>query len=164
VNTHEINACSGDRSRDGKWLYFERDGQVWKVPTGKGSPVQVTSKGGRTPMESPDGRSLYYAKGVGIDFSALWRVALPAGKETQVLESVYGDRVALTHRGIYFIPTPEHASIQFLNFATGKIEQVISLASRPANGFSVSPDERWLLYASYDLLLIHDLMLVENFR
>ena len=164
VNTNGMNTCPGDRSRDGKWLYFERDGQVWKVPTGKGSPVQVTFKGGSRPMESPDGRFLYYAKQVGNGFSALWRVPLPAGKETQVLESVYADNVALTHRGIYFIPTPEHASVQFLNFATGKIEQIISLANRPAVGFSISPDERWLLYTTYDLLLIHDLMLVENFH
>jgi Tol biopolymer transport system component len=164
VTTDGMNICAGDRSRDGRWLYFERDGQVWKVPTGKGSPVQVTFKGGHRPMESPDGRFLYYAKEAGGDFSTLWRVPLPAGKETQVLESVYIDNVALTNQGIYFIPTPEHPSVQFLNFATGKIELISSFADRPSSGFSISADGRWLLYSSYNSILMHDLMLVENFR
>jgi Tol biopolymer transport system component len=164
VNTNGINTCPGAWSRDGKWMYFDRDGQVWKMPVGKGTPVQVTSGGGEGASESPDGRFVYYFKTIGDEMYSLWRVPVPAGKETQVLESVCAHNMALTNRGIYFIASPEHPSVQFLNFATGKVERIASLAHQPAWGFSVSLDGRWLLYTEYESMLIHDLMLVENFR
>jgi Tol biopolymer transport system component len=52
-------------SRDGLWIYFHsnRGGgafQVWKVPVGGGSPVQVTKGTGLYGVESADGRSIYY--------------------------------------------------------------------------------------------------------
>jgi Tol biopolymer transport system component len=164
VNTNGINTCPGAWSRDGKWMYFDRDGQVWKMPVGKGIPVQVTSGGGEGARESPDGRFVYYFKTIGDEMYSLWRVPVPAGKETQVLESVCAHNMALTNRGIYFIASPEHPSVQFLNFATGKVERIASLAHEPAWGFSVSLDGRWLVYTEYESILIHDLMLVENFR
>ena len=56
-------------SRDGRWIYFAstRTGrsEVWKVPAAGGQAVQITKRGGFAAFESQDGKSLYYAKGIG---------------------------------------------------------------------------------------------------
>ena len=43
--------------------------------------------------------------------------------------------------GVYFIPQSTTATVQFLNFVTGRI-MIATLAGVPAYGFSVPPDER----------------------
>jgi Tol biopolymer transport system component len=73
---------SGDHpagwSRDGKWMYFsaKRSGQdqLWKMPVNGGSAFQVTKKGAAVPMESPDGRYLYYLKGMSETRSSVWEM------------------------------------------------------------------------------------------
>jgi hypothetical protein len=87
-----------------------------------------------------------------------------SGEERQVLSSVFAVNYDVTRQGIYFIPQPDSSgrySIQFFKFATGKTQQLVGKCVMW--GFSVSPDERWILYPQVD----HegsDLMLVENFR
>jgi Tol biopolymer transport system component/tRNA A-37 threonylcarbamoyl transferase component Bud32 len=74
-------------SNDGKWLYFSsnRSGstQIWKAPSAGGTAQQVTTGGGFAPLESPDGRYLYYAKGRSVP--GLWRLPLDGGPEEAVL-------------------------------------------------------------------------------
>ena len=156
--------CPSGWSGDGKWMYFNQHDQVWKMPVGKGSPIQVTFKGGQGGIESTDGKFLYYSKTIDEETSSLWKVPLSGGKEIQVLDSVYADNVAITDLGIYFIPNRGHRVIEFLDFGKRKIEHIASIAQTPAYGFALSPDKRWLLYTEYESLLVHDLMLVEHFR
>ena len=63
-------------SRDGRWIYFtsNRSGglQVWKMPSSGEPAVQVTRNGGFAALESPDGKFLYYAKGLTVP--GLWRI------------------------------------------------------------------------------------------
>ncbi len=85
--------------------------------------------------------------------------------ENEVLDSVYAFNYAVVKDGIYFIPAARDGrfAIYFLNFSTGRTSQLASIAKQVQYGFSVSPDERWILYPQVD----HqgsDLMLVENFR
>jgi Tol biopolymer transport system component/DNA-binding winged helix-turn-helix (wHTH) protein len=52
-------------SHDGRWIYFSsiRSGrwEIWKMPAEGGEAAQVThSEGSYMPMESPDGKTLYY--------------------------------------------------------------------------------------------------------
>ena len=155
-------------SRDGKWVYFasKRTGQheVWKVSAGGGEAVQVTRNGGGTAFESPDGMSIYYTKG---DYSgSLWKMPVSGGEESQVLSSVDGRAFSLVNDGIYFIPAPGadgKSSIQFLSFATAKVKMVAPISRSPAEGLSVSPDGRSILFSQFDEAG-SDLMLVENFR
>ena len=73
---------------------------------------------------------------------------------------------SLVNEGIYFIPEPGadgKSSIQFLSFATGKVKTVAPMSGPPAEGLSVSPDGRSLLFSQFDEAG-SDLMLVENFR
>jgi hypothetical protein len=145
--------------------------QVWKAPAGGGKFVQVTTNGGTGPLESPDGRYVYYFK-VGL---GLWRIPAEGGDERQVLESLGNwNYFALTGQGIYFIPSSEsplsgmdmrssrESTIEFFSFSNEKIHTVARLEKGPS-GFTVSPDGRELLYAQSDQSGT-DLMLVENFR
>jgi hypothetical protein len=145
---------------------------VWKKPATGGSAVQVTRHGGEKPFESPDGRFLYYAKPTntpcGPDGCAsIWKVPVGGDEEQQIVKSVScgGMNFAIGERGVYFNPDDDPPTVQFLNFATNHIEKIANLGEKgPACGFSLSPDGRWLIYASYERTAGSDLMLVENFR
>jgi hypothetical protein len=135
---------------------------VWKMPAQGGDAVQVTKNGGSIPIESPDGLHTYFLKPE-EPVSSLWRISAD-GVETQVLDSVYAVNYAVVKDGIYFIPGPRERqfAIDFLSFSSGKTSQLASITKPVQWGFSVSPDERWILYTQADHLT-SDLMLVENF-
>jgi Tol biopolymer transport system component len=116
-------------------------------------------------FESPDGKSVYYAKSIGN--TSLWRVPVGGNDERQVLESVRWLGFTVTKRGIYFVPKQHpdgSSSIQFLDFAT-RASSTIAQIEKPFSSFSlaVSPDERYILYTQTDQAG-SDLMLIENFR
>jgi Tol biopolymer transport system component len=166
LTTDSADDDSPTWSRDGKWIYFEskRTGryEVWKVSAGGGEPTQVTRNGGRMPFESPDAKFVYYE-----DWSGSFRkIPGSGGEESQVLPSVVAHDFSVVNEGIYFIPEPgvdRKFSIQFLSFANGKVKTVASMSGRPAEGLSVSPDGRSLLFSRMDEAG-SDLMLVENFH
>jgi len=178
-------------SRDGQWVYFKsaRSGspQIWKSPVNGGDPIQVTRHGAdEWAVESTDGRFLYYLNPSGWPESSLWRIPVQGGQETRVLKSLFCSNFAIADRGIYFMPwgsvpgVPSQpgpnsedlaASVQFLNFSTGRTEQVAKLVRRtavpPADGacgFSLSPDGRYLLYTEFEPTRLPEVMMVENFH
>jgi Tol biopolymer transport system component len=68
MTTHPANDGNPSWSRDGRWIFFDsaRTGQqqVFKMPANGGEAIQVTRDGGWAPLESPDGKFLYYTKGL----------------------------------------------------------------------------------------------------
>jgi Tol biopolymer transport system component len=169
LTTDPANDGDPSWSHDGRWIYFDSnrtgEAQVWKVPVTGGAQIQVTKKGGFGPLESPDGKLLYYTKG--YTATSAWKIPVGGGEETQVLESLSSyNNMAVVQDGIYFIPARGDAktsSIQFFNFAIGKTKTIASL-EKPANGgLTVSPDGRSILYTQLDQSG-SDLMLVENFH
>jgi Tol biopolymer transport system component len=71
-------------SHDGNWIYFingddANKAQVWKVPSKGGHAVQITKHGAMFPLESPDGRYVYFSR----DWR-LWRVGIDGTGEQQV--------------------------------------------------------------------------------
>jgi Tol biopolymer transport system component len=160
-------------SKDGRWIYFasNRSGQsqIWKIPAGGGQPIQVTKNGGSDVKESPDGMYVYYTKRG--DATGIWRLPVQGGEESLVvdlLEAGYLHYWTPTNEGIYFATkrtTPQH-TIQFFNFATRRLTQIIQL-DKPLltgiPGLSLSPDEHSILYALLDQSG-SDIMLMENFR
>jgi len=154
-------------SRDGKWIYFSsnRSGepQIWRIPAEGGPAVQVTRNGGILPGESVDRKYLYFLRGTtGHYYSSLWKMSLEGGEETKVVDTVYGNDYALTSKGIYFIPQPNPDwGIDFLGYATGKVTRFAKIEKPAAWGFSISADERRILYAQFDAQGF-DLMLVED--
>jgi len=161
-------------SRDGQWILFDSSTPkpgIYKVPAEGGPPVLVTDKGGWVPIESPDGKFIYFItdKDTANGYS-LRRVPTQGGEAQQVL-MLHGSIVdlagyAVVGKGVYFIARRDPKSgysIQFLNTTTGKIQRIASLERPPGAGLTVSPDRRWILYAQLDQAG-SDLMLVENFR
>jgi dipeptidyl aminopeptidase/acylaminoacyl peptidase len=170
LTTGASNDVTPSWSRDGKWVYFASDRtgtwQVWKTPAEGGEAVQVTKQGGFAAFESPDGKTLYYAKGQNAP--GLWKLPLQGGGETPVLEQLgagYWGYWARVQDGIYLYDANTKA-IEFFSFARHKITEIAKPEKAPATfnpGLEVSPDGRWLLYAQVDEDTSH-IMLVENFR
>jgi Tol biopolymer transport system component/DNA-binding winged helix-turn-helix (wHTH) protein len=157
-------------SRDGRWLYFaskhgQEPFQIWKLPIAGGSPVQLTKNGGISPVESPDGRFLYYSK---YELGGIWRMPLEGGEETQVVADVPGPgwpNWAVTSEGIYFLKFDKssRASIQFLEFAAQKTIPLWTLEKEPGWGLTISRDGKSILYIQNEFAE-SNLMLVKNFR
>jgi dipeptidyl aminopeptidase/acylaminoacyl peptidase len=158
-------------SHDGGWIYFgsNRSGnwQIWKAPAAGGRAVQVTRNGGHEAFESPDGRSVYYAKSYGL--LGIWRIPVVGGVEERVLEQGSQGYWGITDKGIYFAdpesrPKP---TVHFFSFATRQLKQLAtlekSLLQVGSGSFAVSPDGRWILCTQLDRA-DSDIMLVENFH
>jgi Tol biopolymer transport system component len=158
-------------SSDGAFLYFSsnRNGasQIWKVPANGGQPMQVTQHGGLAAFESSDGRFLYCVK---ENQNGVWRMPTSGGEEVRILARPSPENWgnwALFDRGIYFVDeTGPRPAIEFLAFATNKASKVAEVESLPPpgdRGFTVSPDEKRILFSQVERSPV-DIMLVENFR
>jgi Tol biopolymer transport system component/DNA-binding winged helix-turn-helix (wHTH) protein len=158
-------------SRDGRWVYFAsgRTGgwEVWKTPSTGGPVVQVTHHGGFAAFESPDGRFLYYAKGLTVP--GLWRIPTNGGEEIEVISSLeagYWGYWAVVDNGIYYLDMTTKPAIAFFELTTHRTTRVFDLENPPAReapGLAVSPDKKTILYTQRDALN-NDIILVENFR
>jgi hypothetical protein len=96
----------------------------------------------------------------------LWMLPVDGGEESRVLEDVFRANYDIKQKGIYFISERDSKEIQFLfyNFATRKAQPVATMDRDVRNGFTVSPDEQWILSAQWEGPRRTSLMLVENFR
>lgn len=91
-----------------------------------GAAIKITNNGGISPVESPDGRYLYYAK---YEKGGIWRMPLQGGEEAEVLDEVSGGgwpNWGITSKGIYFLRFDKspHATIRFFDFATTKVTPI----------------------------------------
>jgi Tol biopolymer transport system component/DNA-binding winged helix-turn-helix (wHTH) protein len=173
MTTHPANDGNPSWSRDGGWIYFDSaragEPQVWKIPANGGEAIQVTRDGGFAPLESPDGKFLYYVKS--LFETNVWRIPVEGGQATMVLEGLSNYlNLAIVEGGIYFVPKRGSAagfSIQFLNLATNKVRPIADfekpLDMHQTGGLAFSPDGRWILYTQVDQAGA-ELRLVENFR
>lgn len=148
-SAHEI---LGVMSHDNRWLYYLKDGEIWKLAPNGGAPVIVVRARAARLLPSDDGLWLYFSRG-----NDVWRVPTKGGGESLVkvgvnpaswtlrgsvlyelrgvsgIASTNGDDVTLTAydtttratRELYRFPTP----IRF--FA--------------AKALDISPDGRWAL-------------------
>ena len=157
-------------SRDGKWIYFgstySGDSQVWKLPAKGGDAVQVTRKSGSNPLESMDGKTLFYLKPKEPHDVELWKVPIEGGDESRVLEAIYKDNFDVKQRGIYYASKPDQNGTPFLfyDFGSGMTKHIATIRKDVEWGFTVSPDERWILFTQEGIEERSELMLVENFH
>jgi len=157
-------------SRDGKSIYFaSKRGadpfQIWRMSIKGGTPIQLTKNGGISPVESPDGRYLYYCK---FEQGGIWRMPLQGGDETEVVSDLEGGgwpNWGVTSGGIYFLQFREfpHVAIDFYQFATGKTVPIWALEKEPGWGLSLSPDGKSIAYIQNEFAE-SNIMLVKNFR
>jgi Tol biopolymer transport system component/DNA-binding winged helix-turn-helix (wHTH) protein len=169
-------------SGDGRWIYFasNRNGdfQIYKLPAGASEspsspPVQVTTGGGFGAVESPDGKYLYFAKG--LDKRGLWRRRIDAQSERAeelVLASLqYWGWWAFGPNGVFFFEregelTSAKVHLKFLNLTSKQItdlktvEYPVNPGVRP---MSVSPDGGQIMYEQGENHGSY-IMLIDNFR
>jgi len=167
-----VNEMIPTWSHDEKWIYFDssRSGaqQIWKVRTdGAGGITQLTKHGGAgLPLESVDGKFLFYTKTSG---TGLWRMPLSGGEEQLFLPDPVGGSgldYAVARSGIYFIREAGSKAKQrliFFRFADGQMTTIAEMTRPVFMGLAISPDERTILYSQIDHVS-SELMLVENFR
>jgi Tol biopolymer transport system component len=178
-------------SSDGRFIYFSsnRTGefQVWKAPfepRGENTvrpAIQVTKNGGFRPIESFDGKNLYYLKS--REDQRIWSMSIDSGEEILVSESIslWWPNWDLALDGIYYIDWQQISNfywshlplftaglkwrVRFYSFEDRSVVDLRELRYPPSAGpgFGISPDGRWLLSSQYDNEE-SDLMLVENFR
>jgi Tol biopolymer transport system component/DNA-binding winged helix-turn-helix (wHTH) protein len=163
-------------SRNG-WIYFSSNRlgptDIWKMPAEGGAPIPVTTgRGGSMPVESIDGKWVYYSRlDVDARITSLRRISVEGGESKEVLPSLVNTRAFfVVEDGVYFIPAPDadkHTSIRFLEFSNGKIRDVAPIEKTAGWGLSVFPLARGLprtiLYTQVDQDG-NDLMLIQNLR
>ena len=65
-----LNASNASYSHDGKWIYFQSRGQIWKATATGGNPQAIAEqRGAGQPVESADGKYVYFRSRRGI-----WRI------------------------------------------------------------------------------------------
>lgn len=159
-------------SRDGKSIYFASDRtgtrQIWKHSLETGSEKQLTEHGGFNPLESYDGRTIFYSK---FDEPGIWSMPASGGSESVAVtgkpQVSYWGHWTVTENGLYLLDADAepHPTIEFYNFATHRTTPVLSLennlnAWNPS--LSASRDGRTLFYTQSDLQSA--IKMVENFR
>ena len=142
-------------SLDGNSIWFQsnRTGsvEVWRVPFSGGQEEQFTKNGGSLPVESPDGKTLYYLKYRQGAF--LFAQDTSGGPERQVLPSlIVGRAYAPVKDGIWYIgPVGEGKDIalQFFRFAdrSTRVVAPLKVAPSPSTILSVSPDGKTALFS-----------------
>lgn len=164
-------------SPDGGSLYFTSNQsgtwQVWRIPATGGASSQVTRQGGCCARFSPDGKTIYYAKGYSA--GGIWKMPAEGGVEEVVIPEVqaeYWGFWAVVEKGIYFLGggtpgVPPPPSIRFYDFQTRRIT-TIAHHEKPgflmgAYSYSISPDRRYLLTSQLDTSS-SDIMLVDAIR
>jgi Tol biopolymer transport system component len=169
--------CVPSWSRDGKSIYFasDRSGefQVWRAAaigeTSSRPATQVTRGGGFLAADSPDGKSLYYAKGRGKP--GLWRRNLSNGKEEPVLESLQEwGWWAVGPKVIYFFELPPmgrpQVHLKAFDIAENRVRELGIVRYPVVNAtlaIAVSRDGRHLAYTQVDSV-DDDIMLMKSFR
>jgi Tol biopolymer transport system component len=176
-NLHAITHGDSDNyvpswSRNGKSIYFasNRTGsrQIWKHSRENGSERQLTEHCGFDPLESYDGRTIYYSK---FDEPGIWSMPAGGGSESAVVtgkpQVSYWGHWTVTESGLYLLDADAqpHPAIEFYSFATRRITPVLSL-ERIANAWqpslSASRDGRTVFYTQFDPQSV--IKMVENFR
>jgi Tol biopolymer transport system component/DNA-binding winged helix-turn-helix (wHTH) protein len=147
-------------SRDGKWIYYGavQDDRyftyrIWKVPFSGGSPVRVTQGAAGRCREAPDGKTLYYARGLTLP-ATLWHMPVGGGKETQVPGVLARTNAFVpTADGLYVMDVGEKDSpgtLKYIHRATGRVSVLARLPYPAGLGLSLSPDGRTLLFAQLE--------------
>jgi Tol biopolymer transport system component len=170
ITTQADNEHVPTWSRDGRWIYFSRDGgakrDIWRVPASGGPPEQLTHGGsGPFACETADGRSLLFQ--TQDDDSPLMAMAPTGGEGRQLVACVKDSAFGVGPQGVYYVPCDASADppVHVLDLATGRDRRLGTLDKlnyRPL-GLSVSPDGRTIVYPRRTNQN-SDLWLIENFR
>jgi Tol biopolymer transport system component len=171
VTRHPANEGIPSWSRDGRWIYFSSDRtgrpEVFRVAAAGGPDEQLTQGGGCAPLESLDGRTLYYKRS--CQSAALLARPTVGGDERVIADCVDNWNYAVAPQGVFFVAcSPPEASdgstrtVRLWESTTGQIRPVATIEGDWIAGLSVTPDGRTLLWGRS--IITTDLFMIENFR
>lgn len=117
--------------------------------------TQITHHGGLGPLESYDGKTLYYSK---LDGAGVWEVSTEGGDEIRLIDpphSGYWGYFAVTESGIYVLDTEykPRPTILFYGWKNRKLMPVLPMPKNPIvqePGLAASRDGKTLLIAQED--------------
>jgi Tol biopolymer transport system component len=159
-----VNVRALSWSHDGKSVYGEWRGAIWKFVR-NGEPKQLTQQiGAMDPEESADGKYVYY-----FFRRSIWRVPSDGGSEEEAVSpDQWVSSLQPAAKGIYYMAWERRRrmAIQFYDFQSQKTTDVLRFENAEIardSTFDVSPDGKYILYPKIDRTQT-DLVLVENFR
>jgi Tol biopolymer transport system component/DNA-binding winged helix-turn-helix (wHTH) protein len=170
LETNVLNISMPSWSRDGKSIYFRSfeplGHKIFRCPaTGGDATPLLTGTDATSPQESPDGAALYYTA---RNFNtALIKLALSDGSSESPVEGMPSindeNQWVVVTGGVYFVPAQAPKSLCYFDFATKRTRVVFENQMPLADGLSLSPDGRTLLYSQTDEENT-DIMLADHFR
>ena len=155
-------------SNDGKHIYYNRNGQIWKSLANAGNPeLLVAQFGAAQPVESPDGKFVYYRMR-----RSFFRVPSAGGESEEIIDPdhtlFWTTTIQISKKGVYYLEFDRSSRtfvVSLYDFAAKTSSPVFRFHNMDFGSptFSISPDARWVIYPRVDQSQT-DLMLIENFR
>ena len=159
-------------SPDGASLYAGGPNSIVRISLADNSVKELVNTGGFSLGLSPDGKSLYFIRG--LNETILWQANTETGALTQSVAGLIPGCTscwALTAQGVYYLGgnsrSFDEQVIYFFDFATQRQREVLKypepLAPLGSGPFSLSPEQRYLLCVRSDPSS-SDIMRVEPFE
>jgi hypothetical protein len=148
-------------SPNGSWVVYSTTEDVWKIPTGGGTPVKLGIVGGLPDFE---GKGAVVLQTPWIE-QGRFRIVPLDGGEASVLFGFdpAGPAFSYGSKGIYYLPARRPGELMLYRLPSGQVSTVVAAAAACLCGMSLSPNGGSLLFSKF-VSKGADLVFVEHFK